>query len=89
MAQSVSSMFLYGLTLQRSSQITLAVHGQFSGTKQQVLIIMELLWLCQISRCNKWGWGGEMNFVIIGSIVAVLYLSRLLKCESDFMCLFL
>ncbi len=29
-------MFLYGFTLQRASQITLAVHGQFSGTKQQV-----------------------------------------------------
>ena len=31
-----SSMYLYGLTLQRATQITLSIHGQFSGTKQQV-----------------------------------------------------
>uniref|UniRef100_H2ZPL8 DNA damage-binding protein 1 n=1 Tax=Ciona savignyi TaxID=51511 RepID=H2ZPL8_CIOSA len=32
-------MFLYGLTLQRSSSITHAVHGNFSGTKQQEIAV--------------------------------------------------
>ena len=29
-------MYLYNLTLQRATGITMAVHGSFSGTKQQV-----------------------------------------------------
>lgn len=32
-------MFLYGLTLQRSNCITHAVHGNFSGTKQQEIAV--------------------------------------------------
>nr|CAB3266003.1 splicing factor 3B subunit 3 [Phallusia mammillata] len=32
-------MFLYGLTLQRASTITHAVHGNFSGTKQQEIAV--------------------------------------------------
>eukprot|EP00047_Mylnosiga_fluctuans_P012671 m.27271 g.27271 ORF g.27271 m.27271 type:complete len:1191 (+) comp4410_c0_seq1:3-3575(+) len=32
-------MFLYGFTLQRATQITLAVHGQFSNTKQQLIAV--------------------------------------------------
>lgn len=34
----VQNMYLYGLTLQRASQITQAVHGNFTGTKQQVVM---------------------------------------------------
>ena len=41
-------MHLYGLTLQRASAINQAIHGCFSGTKQQEIVvsrgkIMELL----------------------------------------------
>lgn len=32
-------MYLYNLTLQGSSAITHAVHGNFSGTKQQEIVI--------------------------------------------------
>ena len=32
-------MFLYNLTLQRSTGITHAIHGNFSGTKQQEIIV--------------------------------------------------
>jgi len=32
-------MFLYNLTLQRATGITHAVHGNFSGTKQQEVIV--------------------------------------------------
>ena len=32
-------MFLYNLTLQRSTGITHAVYGNFSGTKQQEIIV--------------------------------------------------
>ena len=32
-------MFLYNLTLQRATGITHAVHGSFSGTKQQEIIV--------------------------------------------------
>lgn len=32
-------MFLYNLTLQRSTTITHAVHGSFSGTKSQEILI--------------------------------------------------
>lgn len=32
-------MYLYGFTLQRASQITQSVHGNFSGTKQQLIAI--------------------------------------------------
>ena len=32
-------MFLYNLTLQRSTGITHAVHGNFSGTKQQEIVV--------------------------------------------------
>lgn len=32
-------MFLYNLTLQRATGITQAVHGNFSGTKQQEVIV--------------------------------------------------
>ena len=34
-----AAMFLYNLTLQRSTGITHAVHGNFSGTKQQEIIV--------------------------------------------------
>ena len=33
------NMFLYNLTLQRATGITHAVHGNFSGTKQQEVIV--------------------------------------------------
>ena len=33
------TMFLYNLTLQRATGITQAVHGNFSGTKQQEVIV--------------------------------------------------
>ena len=32
-------MFLYGLTLQKANSITHAVHGNFSGTKQQEIAV--------------------------------------------------
>ncbi|XP_074644658.1 splicing factor 3B subunit 3 [Tubulanus polymorphus] len=32
-------MFLYNLTLQRATGITIAVHGNFSGTKQQEVVV--------------------------------------------------
>lgn len=32
-------MFLYNLTLQRATGITHAVHGNFSGTKQQEIVV--------------------------------------------------
>ncbi|XP_071959177.1 splicing factor 3B subunit 3-like isoform X1 [Antedon mediterranea] len=32
-------MFLYNLTLQRSSGVTHAIHGNFSGTKQQEIVV--------------------------------------------------
>ena len=32
-------MFLYGLTLQRASAIAHAVHGNFSGSKQQEVVV--------------------------------------------------
>lgn len=32
-------MFLYNLTLQRATGITHAIHGNFSGTKQQEIVI--------------------------------------------------
>ena len=32
-------MHLYNLTLQRATGITLAIHGNFSGTKQQEIVI--------------------------------------------------
>ncbi len=32
-------MFLYNLTLQRSTGITHAIHGSFSGTKQQEIVV--------------------------------------------------
>eukprot|EP00039_Didymoeca_costata_P018972 m.335766 g.335766 ORF g.335766 m.335766 type:complete len:1204 (-) comp17672_c0_seq1:1765-5376(-) len=35
----MSSMFLYQLTLQRGSQITQCIHGNFSGTKQQLIAV--------------------------------------------------
>lgn len=34
-----TTMFLYNLTLQRGTGITHAVHGNFSGTKQQEIIV--------------------------------------------------
>ena len=33
------AMFLYNLTLQRATGITHAAHGNFSGTKQQEIIV--------------------------------------------------
>jgi splicing factor 3B subunit 3 len=32
-------MYLYNLTLQRSTGITYAIHGNFSGTKQQEIVV--------------------------------------------------
>ncbi len=32
-------MFLYNLTLQRATGITHAIHGNFSGTKQQEIVV--------------------------------------------------
>ena len=32
-------MFLYNLTLQRATGITIACHGNFSGTKQQEIVV--------------------------------------------------
>lgn len=32
-------MFLYNLTLQRATAITHAIHGSFSGSKQQEIIV--------------------------------------------------
>lgn len=32
-------MYLYNLTLQRATGITHAIHGNFSGTKQQEIVI--------------------------------------------------
>jgi splicing factor 3B subunit 3 len=32
-------MYLYNLTLQRPTGITCAIHGNFSGTKQQEIIV--------------------------------------------------
>ena len=32
-------MFLYNLTLQRATGITFACHGNFSGTKQQEIVV--------------------------------------------------
>jgi len=32
-------MFLYNLTLQRATGITHAIHGNFSGTKQQEVVV--------------------------------------------------
>ena len=32
-------MFLYNLTLQRATGITSAIHGNFSGTKQQEIVV--------------------------------------------------
>ena len=33
------AMFLYALTLQKATAITHAIHGNFSGTKQQEIVI--------------------------------------------------
>ena len=32
-------MYLYNLTLQRATGVTMAVHGSFSGTKQQEIVV--------------------------------------------------
>jgi splicing factor 3B subunit 3 len=32
-------MHLYNLTLQKATAVTLAIHGNFSGTKQQEIVI--------------------------------------------------
>jgi splicing factor 3B subunit 3 len=32
-------MYLYNLTLQRATGITSAIHGNFSGTKQQEIVV--------------------------------------------------
>ena len=34
-----TTMFLYNLTLQRATGVTHAVHGSFSGTKQQEIVV--------------------------------------------------
>ena len=36
---SLGTMYLYNLTLQRATGITHAIHGNFSGTKQQEIIV--------------------------------------------------
>ena len=35
----IDTMFLYNLTLQRATGITHAIHGNFSGTKQQEIVV--------------------------------------------------
>ena len=37
--ENVNAMHLYALTLQKASTIVQAVHGNFSGTKQQEIVL--------------------------------------------------
>ncbi|XP_004345726.1 splicing factor 3B subunit 3 [Capsaspora owczarzaki ATCC 30864] len=79
------AMHLYSLTLQRASAITCAVHGNFSGTKQQEIAVgrgsvLELLALDQASAKVK-----TIASINIFGVVRCLTAFRLTGASKDYL----